>query len=434
MDLIDKVKEAFTPRSEILDPGPVVVSPLDGGTGPSTWDTFVESMDSARRRASELLAIPASSETGTNPRSPPEISTTVKSWWSDAAAFIEETRISVEEKISEMTGPTEIKNDPLRILRKYLASYTDALEKLKQETFNLGMAAENMARLGSGGLGRAVSECFGEDSTVKDQFMTYKEKQEKIVVPILDEVRSGVENVTALIADESTKIQSVLTRFKRRDRLHRSLVDMKSRVEIKREKNNRKVAEGLVVDSKSMEELYELTRAMDSIESDFRITSEQLVNKCTELIKNKSKSFHTIFLTLINVQNTFFYRIGGSCSIPFADMQEAFKTDVPNEDEMEDLGPHALTWRDDSGSYTNASADPESPEFMPLKTAPSRRATVNISKTDLTTSLPSGLTSSAIHGASNPAVNRFSYRRGGSNSPLRKAVTSALLEEVPSPK
>jgi hypothetical protein len=393
MDLIEKVKEALTPPNEVE---------VSSTTEPTTWATFVESMDSARKKAGEMMTIPETS-----------------GWWNEAAAFIEETRISVEEKISEITGPSEIKDDPLKSLRMDLATYADVLEQLKQETFNLGMAAENMARLGSGGLGRAVADCFGEASTVKDQFMTYKEKHEQVFIPILDEVRSGVEKVTALVADETTKIQSVLARFKRRDRLHRSLVDMKARVDLRREKNNRKVAEGLVVDSKAMEELYELTRTMDSIESDFRITSEQLVNKCTELIKNKSKSFHSIFLKVVDVQNTFFYRVGGSCSIPFADMQEAFKNDVPSEDEMEDLGPHPLTWRDNGPDL----GDTQNAEYMSLKSAPLRRSTVNINKTDLTTSPPA-----------NPAANRFSYRRPGSTSPLRKAGTSALLEDVPSPK
>lgn len=429
-DLIDKVKQAFTP--------PVIDEQSASETKPTSWDTFVESMDSARRKAEELLTIPESSSpaatAATGASSGTEISTAVKSWWSDATAFFEETRISVEEKISEMTGPTEIKNDPLKNLRTYLATYTDVLEQLKKETFSMGMAAENMSRVGSGGLGRALSDCFNQDSTVKDHFTTYKEKHEKVLVPILEEVKSGVENISALIAEESIKIQSILTRFKRRDRLHRSLLDMKSRVDIKRDKNNRKVADGLVVDSKTMEELYELTRTMDSIEADFRITSEQLVNKCSELIKNRSKSFHAIFLKVIEIQNTFFYRIGGSCSIPFADMLEAFKNDEPSEDEMEDLGPHALTWRDNAPDL--AETKPAEPaEFLPLKTAPLRRATVSINKTDLTTSPPSGLTTSALNSAPSPGANRFSYRRaGGSVSPMRRAGTSALLEEVPSPK
>jgi hypothetical protein len=277
------------------------------------------------------------------------------------------------------------------------------------------MTAENMGRLGAAPLGKSITDVFGESSPVKDQFDVYKDKHTKLVLPVLDEVRLGVEQITAMVTEEITKIQAIQTRFKRRDRLHQSLVDMRSRVDLKREKNNRRVAEGMQVDSKSMEELYELTRAMDSIESDFRITSEQLVAKCNELLGAKSAQFHSIFLKLVETQNAFFYRVGGSCSIPFQELYEAMRADKPGPDDPIELGDHVLTWRGEvpSGAVENSTTTVNK---MPL----SRRNTVNISKLDSGAPAETGV-------AASDSPTTSTYRRDRSGS-FRRAGTSALLD------
>ena len=439
MDLIDRLKQTFSPAEEEVMPAPLVdVTPVVGTpvvdpaapvdpmtTNSSTWTTFVESMDSARKRASVIFTIPDSSaEAGADPAAAggPGFGSTVRDWWGEATAFMEETKISVEEKIAEMTGPSPIKNDPLGKLRSSLTTYTEALEQLRTEAFNLGMSAENMARLGSPGLARSIADTFGA-GTVTDQFEVYRERQGKLVVPILDETRSGVETITAMVTDEITKIQSIQTRFKRRDRLHQSLVDMRARVEVKRGKNNRRVADGLPMDTKAMEETYELTRTMESIESDFRVTSEQLVSKCNDVMGRKSQQFHEILVKLVDTQNAFFYRVGGSCSIPFQELLEAMKADKPGLDDMEDLGSHALTWRsnaDDKVSVKSSSND----DFVPMKVAPPRRATVSISKIDL---------ENAKGADANLSPSSYAYRRdraGSGTSPaaVRRAGTSTLLQ------
>ena len=408
MDLVDRFKQNLA-----LDGGnssPLVSSEIT--TSSSTWNTFIESMENARQKASEMFD---SSSQPENEAPAGQLATTVKSWWEDASAFLEETRITVEEKISELTGPVEMKNDPLKNLRLMLVSYTNALEQLKAEAFNLSLSAEHMGRMGAQVLGRSLTEPFGDSGTVSEQFVVYKERHAKLVQPALDEVHSGVAQLNQMVADEMAKIESLQTRFKRRDRLHKSLSDMRSRVNIRRDKNNRKTAEGLGVDSAQMEELYELTRTMDSIDSDFRLTSEQLIAKCQEIIGNRSRTFHTLFSKLVDVQNTFFYRIGNTCSIPFQELHEALQADVPPTDDIEEVG--SLTWRSESSKQ----------EYMPMKTSPSRRATMSFAD-----ERPTGLSGSGSAALKQPVSppSRYSYARARQQeptSPIRRAGTSNLL-------
>ena len=426
MDLIDKFKQNLNSAGadEPINTGPIggsSAAATDGGdiitTGSNTWNTFVESMDSARKRASVIFTIPeADAAAAAEPAQESAFTGTLKGWWSDASAFLEETRISVEEKISEMTGPSQIKNDSLSKLRMALSEYTESLEQLRTEAFNLGMTAENMGRLGAAPLGKCIADVFGESSPLKDQFDVYKDKHTKLVVPLLDEVRLGVEQITAMVTEDITNIQAIQTRFKRRDRLHQSLVDMRSRVDLKREKNNRRVADGMQVDSKSMEELYELTRAMDSIESDFRITSEQLVAKCNELLGAKSAKFHSIFLKLVETQNAFFYRVGGSCSIPFQELYEAMRADKPGPDDPIVLGDRPLTWR---GEFSSGAV--ENPTTTVNKMPLSRLNTVNISKLDA-----GAPTETAVAGSD--SQTNPTYRRDRSGSFRRAGTSSALLD------
>jgi hypothetical protein len=419
MDLLDRFKQ------NLAADGPAEPSPLvdeNMTTSSSTWATFIESMESAKQKAAGMFTqndsvgvdSPQSLPTDTSTDLP--VAATVKSWWTDAAAFFEETKISVEEKIAEMTGPEEMKNDPLRNLRLLLVSYTNALEQLKAEAFNWGMGADSMSRMGSQMLARSLVEPFGETGTVNEQFRVYKERFGGLVVPALDEARAGVELISQMVGDEIGKIQALQTRFKRRDRLHRSLSDMRARVNIKREKNNRRLAEGLPVDSQQMEELYELSRTADSIESDFRLTSEQLLAKCQEVLGNRSKSYHRIIAKLVEMQNTFFYRISSTCSIPFQELHEAMRADIPPTDDIEEIT--SLTWR-------SQITDPGVEEYMPMKTSPVRRASVGFE------SPRGGLTGSGAAAlTAGPTTNRYSYsRQKPGNSPIRRAGTSAILEE-----
>ena len=424
MDLVDRFKKNLQAPTDAAaapeTPPPLVSDQMT--TSSSTWATFIESMENAKQKASELFSpadpiavqVSKSVERETVPTSPSggdgAVAATVKSWWTDATAFFEETRITVEEKISEMTGPVEMKNDPLRNLRILLVAYTNTLEQLKAEAFNFSMGAESMSRVGSQILARSLVEPFGESGTVTEQFAVYKDKLSGLVVPALEEVRGGVDAVSNLVADEIGKIQSLQTRFKRRDRLHQTLADMRSRVSIKREKHNRRLADGLAVDSQQMEELYELTRTADSIDSDFRITSEQLVSKCGEVLGNRSRSYQKILAKLVEVQNTFFYRISSTCSIPFQELHEAMLADVAPTDTIEEIG--SLTWRSQASS-----ADEKQNEYMPMKTSPARRATMSFESSGAPASPPA----------------RYSYSRPkplGVNSPVRRAGTSALLEDT----
>lgn len=433
MEYFDKIKQSVTGEAVPVAVPEVPVAaesppPIDTTNG-STWTTFVESMDHARKRASVIFTIPennhhvehsdgkiipdtpnapiqAGSVGQTEAPASSVVTSAVKSWWEEAASFMEEAKMSVEEKISEMTAPVEIKNDPLRKLRELLVVYSDSLEELKTESFNFAMAAENVSRLGSAGLERTVAEAFLPNSLVPKYFSLYKGVHTKSVEPALEEVRQSSEEITALITEELTKIQTAQTRFRRRDRLHKTLQDMRARVDLRREKNNRKLVEGIPVDAKSMEELYELTRGMDSVEADFRITSEQLVGKCNELLGNRGRSFGAIFLRLLETQNAFFYRISTFASVPFQELVESFRARPPLPDELEDLGPHALTWR----SHPNSDEEVSVP-------APSRRATVNINSAELASLSP-------------VSPSRYSYRRERQVgvSPIRRAGTAAVLD------
>ena len=427
MDLVDRFKETLnTPPGETPLPPPTVSDEMT--TSSSTWNTFVESMENARKKATTYFTDsdpsspknpkPASHD---DPNTPLQdgpavaeesvVSTTVKQWWEEATTFFEETKITVEEKISELTSPVEIRNDPMKHIRALLVVYTEALEQSKNEAFNLGMAVESMARMSSPMLGKALAEPFGDTGMVTTQFSKYRELQQRLLVPVLDEVRLGVEQLTAMANDEIVKIQNLQTRFKRRDRLHKSLSDMKSRVELKREKNSRRLAEGFQVDSKQMEELYELTRAMDAIDSDFRSTSEQLVVKSAEVLKNRSRTFRDIFLKLGETQNAFVYRLGNSCSFPFQQFVEELRADFPPADEMEE--PASLTWR------SHASDE----EYIPMKTAPSRRATMSFAEPAV-----AGLTTTATAALaqSDTSPSRYSYKRPPT-SPVKRSGTSAVL-------
>jgi hypothetical protein len=437
MDLLDRFKQNLQlPDSEMTTPEPSPLVQEQMTTTSSTWTTFLESMETAKQKAADMftaapegskvapsISPPHVSTDSTAASSSTDVSTAVKGWWTDATAFFEETKISMEEKIAEMTGPVEMKNDPLKNLRLLLVSYTNALEQLKAEAFNFGMGAENMTRMGNQMLSRSLLEPFGESGTVVEQFGVYKERYTSLVLPALDEVRAGVENITQLVGDEVGKIQALQTRFKRRDRLHQSLSDMHARVNIKREKNNRRLQDGLPVDSQQMEELYELSRTADSIESDFRLTSEQLVAKCQEVLGNRSRTFQKIFTKLVEVQNTFFYRVSSTCSIPFQELHEAMRADIPTADEIDEIA--SLTWRSDVGNLPVREE-----EYMPMKTSPSRRATMSFESPKnaggLTATAAAALNAS---GPSSPAA-RYSYSK-----PVRRAGTSALLEEsAPSPK
>ena len=429
MDLVDRFKENLnTAPGESPLPPPTQTDEMT--TTSSTWNTFVEAMENARKKASTLFVAPepgspgaAASSAPASPSAAPggesAVAATMKTWWDEAATFFEETKISVEEKISEYTSPQEIQNDPLKHIRALLVSYTEALEQAKNEAFNLGMAAESLARLSAPVLGKALVEPFGESGMVTSQFAKYRDLQQQLLVPVLDEMRQGVEQVTTLANDEIVKIQGLQTRFKRRDRLHKSLSDMKARVDLKREKNSRRLAEGFQVDSKQMEELYELTRAMDSIDADFRSTSEQLVVKSAEVLKNRSRTFRDIFLKLVETQNAFVYRLGGSCSVPFQQLVEELRNEFPPADEMEE--PGSLTWRSH-----------HSDEFIPMKTAPSRRATMSFAESVEKQPAVAGLTSTAASALAGQgeatSPSRYAYKRDKTpTSPIRRAGTSAVL-------
>ena len=405
----------------------------------TTWTTFVESMDHARKRASVMFTMPPVTADSTSvvpaqasaseiplstPATPPpqdlsvgSSSGVVKSWWDDAAHFFEETKISIDEKITEMTGPSEIKNDPLRKLRDGLVTYNDALEALKSEAMNVSIFAENFARLGATSLASGIEEGLGPSSMMNGLFKTYKEKHARLILPALDELRSGVETVGGMIVEEANKIVAVQTRFKRRDRLHKTLLDQRARVELRRERNNKKVLEGLQVDSRALDDLYEQSRAMEALESDFRITSEQVIGKCNELLQNRSRTFHTMFTKLIEVQNTFIYRISNSCSIPFQEMFENVRFNVPPEDEMDDLGSHPLTWRSRQNSDEETTS-PKKEEKNKVSPTFSRRATVNIAQRDggINMRIPS-------------VAPAYTYQKPGG---VRRAGTAAILEESPS--
>ena len=411
MEYWQKLRETYAPSEAAVEPH---VDPVDvtAGAAGGTWTTFVESMEHARDRASEIFVKDvAKDEKGDAVEAeaavPAAAPSLLKSWWEEATQYIEEAKISVEEKISEISGPSEIKNDPLRKLKDQLLLYSDALEELKSESFNFAISAETMTRLGTGGgIGRSVNDAFASNvlggkniyvpCSVPDVVDRYGALHSKFVIPAIDEVRQGSESVTAMVTEELTKIQAIQTRFKRRDRLHKTLLDMRARVELRREKNNRKLAEGLAVDAKSMEELYEVTRGMDSIESDFRITSEQLVTKCSELLSNKSKDYMQIVLRLIEIQNSFYYRISNFCSVPCQELVESIRTHELPLDELEDLGPHPLTWR--------SQPEEEEAEHHP-KPLP-RRSSVDVVEPPL-------------------SPGKYSYRRDR-GPVIRRAGTSAL--------
>ena len=348
---------ATNPTTPILDDQPI-----------STWTTFVESMDNARRRASVIF-------TPAPPDEPPLVALTVsssivKTWWDEAASFLEETKLSMEEKLADLAGPSEIKNDPLRKLRESLGLYSDTLEQLKLEAFNFALSAETLGRVGSSsGLEMAIQECC--NIQIFDQYGMYGDKHTHLVRPILTEVKEGVEDITAIISEEVLKIHSLLTRFKRRDKIHKSVLDHRARVELKRDKNNKRSAEGLPVD---LEEVYALSRQMDTVESDFRVNSEQLVQKCNDVLGNRSKTVQRILTQLVDIQNTYMYRIGNSCSIPFQELFEHLKTHTVNEDMMEDLGPHPLTWRsrENSDEEGRDEVRPLKKEVNPIVVLPKR--------------------------------------------------------------
>ena len=403
----------------------------------TTWTTFVESMDHARKRASVMFTMPpTTAEPPENSQPEPEVplsspttpapqdtsvasSTAVvpsamKSWFDDAAHFFEETKLSIDERITEMTGPAEIKNDPLRKLRDGLVTYNDALESLKTEAMNVSIFAENFARLGAASVGTGIEEGLGQNSMMNGLFKTYKEKHARLILPALDELRAGVETVGGMIVEEVNKIQAVQTRFKRRDRLHKTLLDQRARVELRRERNNKKVLEGLQVESRALDDLYEQSRAMEALESDFRITSEQVISKCNALLQNRSRTYHGIFTKLVETQNTFIYRLSNSCSIPFQEMFENIRFNVPPEDEMDDLGSHPLTWRSRQNSDEETTSPTKEEKVSPTF---SRRATVNIAQRD------------SINLKIPQVPQAYTYQKG---STIRRAGTAAILEESPS--
>ena len=378
---------------------PLAATPPVSNTPPkeTTWTTFVESMDNARKRASVIFTMPpaealpetipveapvvAANPSLPSPTTPTGPSAAVQSWWDDATHFFEETKLSIDEKFTEMTGPSEIKNDPLRKLRDSLVTYNDALEALKSEAMNVSIFAENYARLGAASLGTGIEEGLGPNSMLNGLFKLYKEKHGRLILPALDELRSGIEQVGGMILEEANKIQAIQTRFKRRDRLHKTLLDQRARVDLRRDRNNRKILEGLQVDSRALDDLYEQTKTMEGLEGDFRITSEQVISKCFEVLSNRSRTFHTMFTKMVEVQNVFIYRMSSSCSIPFQEMFENVRFNVPPEDEMDDLGSHPLTWRSRQNSdEENTSSSPKKSvgEKPSPTSSPSRRATINI--------------------------------------------------------
>ena len=413
MEYFEKLKQSFVGSDEeVAVDRETVEPPVTNSVRNGSWNTFVDQARSTVFPAVLSEDVPAKEAVGEQAADDSTdvtevVSSTVKSWWDGASSFMEEAKISMEEKISEMTGPSEIKNDPLRKYRDQLVVYVDALEELKCESFNFAMTAENFARLSSPGLGRLVTECF--NGSVVNAYQRYTSLHEKTIKPALDEIHSGSDSVTALISEEIGKVQLIQTRFKRRDRLHRTLLDMRARVEIRREKNNRQLVSGGSVDAKSVEELYEVTRSMDSIESDFRSTSEQLVNKCVDLLSNRSESFLKIFQKVIETQNTFYYRISTFSSVPFQELVESIRNNEVGKDQVEQLGPHALTWR----SHNNSDDETTKPPIVL-----NRRASVEVYQTE----------QQPTQGEISPS--RFSYRRDR-QSPIRRSGTTALTTHAP---
>jgi hypothetical protein len=258
----------------------------------------------------------------------------------------------------------------------------------------------------------------------------FSERHGRLVLPILGEIRSGVEEITSMITEETANIQAIQVRFKRRDRLHKTLLDQRARVELRRERNNRKVLEGLTVDSRSMDDLYEQTRTLDSLETDFRVTSEQLITKCNQILQNKSKTFHSMFLKFIEVQNTFIYRMSHSCSIPYQELYEHIKFHVPPQDDLDDLGSHPLTWRSREVSDTEGPSETSHIARLaseaPVKSSFSRRATINLSPGSMQDNIPT-----VPKAYTYDKVSRTSAAGASStSSPVRRATTTSLFDET----
>jgi hypothetical protein len=334
------------------NPGTPVGSEGGDEVDKSTWDSFVDSMEHARKRASVILT---GDVIETHP--PPliesklptesDFAATLRSWWIEATQLMEEAKITVEEKWTEMVGAEEIRNDPLRRLREQLQVYEESLEQLKTEAYTFALCGESFTRIGSQGLETAIRECFDQrgPQSIGDQYIAYKSTHTECITPIINEVRGGIEHVTNMIAEEVAKLHALKARYSRRDRLHKNLMDQRARVGARRETDSKRRLEGGVIDSKSLEELYEMSRTMDAIDSDFRFTSEQIIMTSEEILSHRSQTFQKLFAQLIEVQNACIYQIGHTCSNPFQELLENVTDLTPLEDDLTDLGSHPLTWR-----------------------------------------------------------------------------------------
>ena len=280
-------------------------------TTSSTWESVVASAESATKRVSQMFVV------AEDAAAVPEggIYERLANFWQDTTEYIGEAANTVNVKIAELQTPEPVPDDPLKALRADCGLYVEALELLKAEILNFSVLVDSLRRSGTNAdlSEETPVDLFEEklkelkDNKLSSQYRIYlKTQREYANRQDLREVRRSIELLVSDIGEEIAKIQSLFTRFRKRDRLYQTGVEIKNRLEKKKEKHRGASRASYVPDPKIMQELFELNTSIEENRREYNVATRTLILKCNEILTIKGKTMQEFIARLVESQRISF--------------------------------------------------------------------------------------------------------------------------------
>ena len=281
---------------------PVTESQVMTTTSPA-WAAVVDTVENAATTVKEAFTVAEDATAAPSGG----IMRRLQTWWEDASGLVEDARNTVGEKIAEMQIPDPIPDDPLNSVRQDVTGYLEILKSLRDEIVNFAGLVDAVKNPASEDLLSAKLKGFN-DPLIQGHWTLYKEAQvTNSSSPQLIKIRNNLESSIVKINTEVEKLNGILVRFRRRDKLYNQAKDLRVKINKRKEKQRK----NSVPDTIISQELFSLATELEDIKKEFSTATETVVAKANELLPDRSLQVQSIILDLLEQQRDTFTETAG---------------------------------------------------------------------------------------------------------------------------
>ena len=292
-----KQEEKLPPAQVRSAKTPVSESQVMTTTSPA-WAAVVDTVENAATTVKDAFTVAEDATAAPSGG----IMRRLQTWWEDASGLVEDAKNTVGEKIAEMQIPEPVPDDNLATLRQEVTSYLEILKLLRDEIVNFAALVDAVKNPASEDVLGGKLKGFN-DVLIQGQWGLYKDVQVANSSSIhLLRIRTNLESSIAKINTDAEKLNGVLVRFRRRDKLYNQAKEIRVKINKKKEKQRKNAVPDAIIS----QELFGMQTELEDVKKEFNTATETVVAKANEMLPDRSVQVQNIILDLLEQQRETF--------------------------------------------------------------------------------------------------------------------------------